>query len=94
MAGQQTPARARLHLEGVIARWRRDHKLTEAESAVVRQVLRGRSNKEVGSSVGTSPATVRTQLASVLRKVGVASRTELAFAAFCQAYGDDRAPIE
>lgn len=52
--------------------------LTEAEAEVVRLVLDGRSNKEIAAARATSERTVANQLASIYRKLGVNSRSELA----------------
>jgi DNA-binding NarL/FixJ family response regulator len=54
--------------------------LTPAERAVVDGTLAGLSNAEVAIRRGTSPRTIANQLASVLRKLGVGSRYELAAA--------------
>jgi DNA-binding CsgD family transcriptional regulator len=52
--------------------------LTSAERDVIRLVLSGCSNAEVARARGRSPRTVANQLASIFRKLGIASRTELA----------------
>jgi DNA-binding NarL/FixJ family response regulator len=88
MRKSKTPPQAELHLEAVVKRWCDDYRLTPSEAAVLRFVLRGLSNKEVGRLLGTSVTTVRTQLSSILRKSGTHSRTELAFRAFCAAFDD------
>ncbi len=58
--------------------------LTRAEALVCRHVVRGKSNKEVAIVLGIATSTARTHLLSTCRKVGVASRGELAFAVFCE----------
>ena len=40
-------------------------------------VARGLSNKEIADELGKSPATVKNQLVSVYRKLGVKSRIRL-----------------
>ncbi len=80
------PRAAKRRLDAIVERWHVDHSLTRSERGVLAAVLRGLSNKEVGQCLGTSVPTVRTQLSSILRKVGVHSRTELAFKAFCAAF--------
>ena len=52
-------------------------KLSPAEAVVVAGVARGLSNKEIARELGKSPATVKNQLVSVYRKLGVRSRIRL-----------------
>lgn len=51
--------------------------LTQAEREVLELVLAGLSNAEIGSRRGRSPRTVANQIASLFRRLGVASRLEL-----------------
>jgi len=51
--------------------------LTATEREVVTLVLEGRSNREIAEARGASYRTVANQLASIYKKLGVASRTEL-----------------
>jgi DNA-binding CsgD family transcriptional regulator len=62
------------------------HRLTAAERLVAEQVVRGLSNKEIGSALGTRAATVRTHLANLSRKLRVESRSELAYRVFCESH--------
>lgn len=55
-----------------------DDDLTERELQVLNQVVRGKTNAEIGLSLGISPKTVEKHLDSVYRKMGVASRVEAA----------------
>jgi DNA-binding CsgD family transcriptional regulator len=48
------------------------------ELEVVRLVLAGKTNREIAQALHKSPRTVAGQLGSVMRKLGVSSRTELA----------------
>ena len=48
------------------------------ELEVVRLVLAGKTNREIAELLAKSPRTVAGQLGSVMRKLGVSSRTELA----------------
>lgn len=48
------------------------------ELEVIRLVLAGKTNREIADALHKSPRTVAGQLASVMRKLGVSSRTELA----------------
>ncbi|MCU0687227.1 MAG: helix-turn-helix transcriptional regulator [Polyangiaceae bacterium] len=52
--------------------------LTDAERVVLRELLAGKSNAEIAGARGTSPRTVANQISSLYRKLGVASRAELA----------------
>jgi len=52
--------------------------LTAAEREVAGAVLRGLSNEEVARVRGCRPRTVAAQLASIYRKLGISSRSELA----------------
>lgn len=53
-------------------------KLTVAEEAVLTLVLEGRSNAEIAKQRKTSVRTVANQVASLFKKHGVSSRSELA----------------
>jgi DNA-binding CsgD family transcriptional regulator len=52
-------------------------KLTPAEAEVVAQVVRGLTNKEVARALRKSELTVKNQLASVYRKLGLKRRLQL-----------------
>ena len=52
--------------------------LTEAETALVSELYRGHSIKEIAEARNRSQATLRTQLSSVLQKTGVKSQAGLA----------------
>ena len=52
-------------------------KLTRAEAQVVSHAARGLTNKEIGRALGKAETTVRNQLHSVYRKLGVNSRLRL-----------------
>jgi DNA-binding NarL/FixJ family response regulator len=51
--------------------------LTAAERRVCELMLRGLSNKEIASALGRAEATIKNQVAAVLRKHGVPSRARL-----------------
>ena len=53
-------------------------RLTDAEVDVARLAIDGLSNAEIAARRGTSLRTVANQMASILRKLGVQSRRELA----------------
>jgi len=57
-------------------------RLTPAENDVVQGLLSGRSNAEIAARRRRSPRTVANQIASIYRKLGVASRFDLAARAF------------
>lgn len=52
--------------------------LTRAERDVVRQILRGDSNKQIAARRGTAVRTVANQIAAIFGKLKIASRAELA----------------
>jgi DNA-binding NarL/FixJ family response regulator len=53
-------------------------RLTPRELDVVRLVVDGRSNDEIGAALGIGAKTVETHLGRVFERLGIASRTELA----------------
>ena len=67
--------------DDVIFVWRaaapRQETLTDAERAVLELIVRGRSNREIADLRATSVRTVANQVATLLRKLGAASRFEL-----------------
>jgi len=72
-------AGAALLVLGVSAAARRGVRaLTRAERRVAVAILSGRTNAEIGRARGTSSRTIANQVASILRKLGVGSRYQLA----------------
>ena len=59
--------------------------LTAAEREVAALALRGLSNRDIAVRRGARERTVANQLASVFRKLGISSRSELAKALICPA---------
>ena len=55
--------------------------LTPREFDVLEQIVMGKSNKEIGTELQISEATVKTQINSLLGKLGVTDRTQAATAA-------------
>ena len=53
-------------------------KLTPRERDLVRELLEGRSNKEISERLGISVQTVKNTLPRLYRKCGVSTRLELA----------------
>jgi DNA-binding NarL/FixJ family response regulator len=53
-------------------------RLTGAERAVARAVLDGLSNADIAGARGVSPSTISNQISRLYRKLGIASRSELA----------------
>jgi len=53
-------------------------KLTERETAVLRLVVAGQRNKEIGAQLGISENTVKFHLRNILEKLHAESRTEVA----------------
>jgi len=52
--------------------------LTPAERIIVAALLDGASNAKIARALGRSPRTIANHVASILRKLGVGSRSELA----------------
>ena len=52
--------------------------LTSRELDVLRAIVAGRSNKEIGAELSISEATVKTHINSILGKLGVSDRTQAA----------------
>lgn len=52
--------------------------LSQREREVLRQLLHGKSNPEIGGNLGISPYTARIHVQNVMRKLGATNRTELA----------------
>ena len=52
--------------------------LSAAERQVASEAASGLSNAAIGKKRGRSPRTIANQLASIYRKLGIASRAELA----------------
>jgi DNA-binding CsgD family transcriptional regulator len=89
----------RLREHGMDARreWRRGRRgygdqLSPRELDVVRLVATGATNREVAAALSRSPKTVAGQLSSAMRKLGTASRTELAVAALREGLAAEPAP--
>jgi len=55
--------------------------LTPRELDVLQQIVRGKSNKEIGSELDISEATVKTHINNLLGKLGVEDRTQAVTAA-------------
>jgi DNA-binding NarL/FixJ family response regulator len=53
-------------------------KITAAEQRVLALVARARSNKEIASDLGISPATVKRHMEKILKKLKVRNRVEAA----------------
>ncbi|HEY3556076.1 MAG TPA: LuxR C-terminal-related transcriptional regulator, partial [Kribbella sp.] len=68
----------RAGLSGTTAREVPAYGLTERELVVLRTLARGLSNAEIARELFVSPNTVATHVARILRKLGVATRTEAA----------------
>ncbi len=55
--------------------------LTHREQDVLEQIVRGKSNKEIGTALDISEATVKTHINNLLGKLGVEDRTQAVTAA-------------
>lgn len=61
--------------------------LTEREQAVLRLLVAGGANKEIGRRLGISDATARTHVQNILGKLGVTSRAKAVAAAIARGLG-------
>lgn len=52
--------------------------LTDRELEVLQEIVKGRTNKEIGSVLNISEATVKSHINNILSKLGVADRTQAA----------------
>ena len=52
-------------------------RLSRREKQIVDALLAGRTNKEIARQLGVSDQTIKNQLTTLYRKVGVSSRLEL-----------------
>ena len=52
--------------------------LTPRESEILAAIIAGKMNKQIAREQGRALGTIRTQITTLLRKVGVRSRVELA----------------
>ncbi len=67
--------------------------LTTRESAVVRLVARGMTNKTIAGQLGISPRTVEGHLNHVFEKLGILSRTELVHYALAHSLFDRESSV-
>ena len=74
---QLSPAAAAMLMRKVKAP-RSPETLTERETEVLRQLARGKSNKEIATSLFISETTVKTHVKNIMQKLGVLSRTQAA----------------
>ena len=59
-------------------RWAAAFGLTAREAEVLYWLAKGKTNRDIGDILGTSPATVKKQLEHVYQKLGVETRTAAA----------------
>lgn len=71
--------------------------LTPAEARVLRLVSESKTNREIASSLGISPATVKRHLENILRKLSVRNRVEAAIYGLsmseCDGHKDGDCPL-
>jgi NarL family two-component system response regulator LiaR len=65
-----------------------DDALTEREREVLRLVARGRTNREIADVLVVSAETVKTHVANILSKLGLANRTQIIIHALKQGIVD------
>jgi DNA-binding NarL/FixJ family response regulator len=51
--------------------------LSRREKQIIEALLKGRTNKEIAQQLGVSHQTIKNQLTTLYRKVGVSGRLEL-----------------
>jgi DNA-binding NarL/FixJ family response regulator len=61
---------------------RRAHVTLPRELEVMREVARGRSNHEIGTELYLSEATIKTHVASILKKLGLRDRIQVVVSAY------------
>ena len=66
--------------------------LTDREREILRMVAAGKANKEIAAELVISERTARTHVSNILRKLGLASRTQAALWAVREGLDDDTAP--
>ena len=74
---QLAPEAAARLMRGVRVSERPDA-LTERETAILKRVPRGPANKEIAHALFVEERTVKSHVSSILRKLGVKSRTQAA----------------
>ena len=97
MGAEAFAERARIELRATGERARQrtaetETELTPQEAQIARLVSRGDSNRDVAAQLFLSPATVDYHLRKVFRKVGVASRTQLAHTMAANPHEPQHAP--
>ena len=65
------------------------HRISAREEQILRGLVKGHSNKMIGSTCGVTEATIKVHMKSILRKIGVANRTQAAVWARDNGYGAD-----
>jgi DNA-binding NarL/FixJ family response regulator len=76
---QLNPAVARQLMNSLNSRSRESAaELTEREREILRLVAAGKANKEIAAELAISERTARTHVSNILRKLGLASRTQAA----------------
>jgi len=58
------------------AQWAADHELTAREQQVLRLIVRGSSNREIGDQLYIAESTASVHVSRILRKLGVRTRAE------------------
>ncbi|MCG8668407.1 MAG: response regulator transcription factor [Pseudomonadales bacterium] len=68
---------------------RQDYQLTERQKDVLREMVKGLSNKEIAKELNMSPSTVKVHVAAILRELEVKNRTQVVALAQQQGLCDD-----
>ena len=68
--------------------------LSQREEEILKDVVRGHSNKMIARACGVTDATIKVHMKSILRKIRVANRTQAAIWALEQGYGANKKPFD
>jgi two-component system, NarL family, nitrate/nitrite response regulator NarL len=77
--------------ENVVPSLRNHHSLTEREVQILDGLVKGHANKVIARTCGTTEATVKVHMKSILRKIRVDNRTQAAIWAIENGYAADGA---
>ena len=74
----ENAVRAAVAMQAAMDALSQEFKLTAREGEVLYWVVKGKTNRDIGDILGSSPATVKKQLEHIFAKLGVETRTAAA----------------